>query len=123
MLTHKETVSEIAWKIVGGRKLTLPEFKLALEDGMIGGGVPKTDEALARDYIYWMSQYYEDDVRYAMLCSKHPTRVIKEEAGKKTCCAWGIHMNEVKPDKLTRNNIKFLRHAFGKAKVKELTGK
>jgi len=114
---------DIAWKIIRGLKLTLPEFKLALQDGMFTGEVPKTDEELAESYLHFLGMCYEDDERYSYLCDKHPTRVIKEGEGKKTCCAWGIHLDEVKPDKLTKANIKFLRHSFGRAKVKELTGR
>ena len=116
-------VGDVAWKIIGGRKLTLADFKVALQDGMITGGMPKDERELAREYLYWSAGDYEDDDRYGRLCDKHPTRVIKEEEGKKTCCAYGIHMEEVNLDKLTKDNIGFLRHNFGKAKVKELTGK
>ena len=121
MATKK--IADVAWKIYLGRKLTLEEFKIAHKDGMITGGVPLSDEELAKQYLYWQSQYYEDDDRYAILCDKHPTRLIKKEGSKETRCMWGIHMDEVKPEKLTKVNIKFLRHHFGKAKVKELTGR
>ena len=118
---------DIAYKIVGGDKLTIEEFRIALEDGMITGGKPDSDKELAEAYLQWIGQYYEDGERHGSLCSKTPTRVIKKgiRDGKewKTCCRWGIHMDEVNPDKLTQANIKFLRHHFGRAKVKEMTGK
>ncbi len=115
---------DVACKILGGRRLSLAEFRLAIKDGMLGGGMPQSDAELARDYLYWDSGNYEDDDRWARLCDKHPTGVIEiKKDGGKIHCGMGIHMDGVNPDKLTPQNIKFLRHHFGKAKVRELTGK
>ena len=121
------TKQEVGIKIINGVRLSISEFRLALESKYISGVSPDNDQELAEAYLQFLGQCYEDDKRQGYLCNKTPTRVTKTEVrdGRKvqTCCAWGVHLDEVKPESLTKENIKFLRHHFGKAKVKELTGK
>ena len=114
---------EVVSKVIRGCKLTLPEFKIALQEGIFTGGDTSSDKELAKAYLYFLGMCYEDDEHYSYLCDKTLTRVIKEEKGKKTCCTWGRHMDEVKSQYLTKENLQFLRHHFGKAKVKELIGR
>lgn len=118
---------EVGIKILRGVRLSLPEFRLALESSYLSGVKPESDRELAEAYLMFLGQCYEDDKRQAYLCGKHPARVIKTEMkdGRevKTCCAFGIHLDEVKPKALTKENLKHLRHCFGKNKVKELTGR
>ena len=115
---------DIAYKLCGGFKLTIREFEIALEKGMLSGSKPNSQEELARDYLWWVASYYEDSGHRGYLCNSHPTKVIKDDgSGHKTLCMWGIHLDQVKPEALTNENLKFLRHCFGKEKVKEITGR
>lgn len=116
------TKNEVAGKLMQGRKLTIEEFKIAVKEGFIQSLPITTDEGWAANYLDWVGQCYEDDEHYSYLCSAHPSRIIKQVGNTKTCCAFGRHMDEVKPEFLTKQNIKWLRHWFGKVKVKQVTG-
>jgi len=116
--------SDVAYKLCSGEKLTIRDFEIALEKGMLTGPKPQTQEELARDYLYWIASYYEDSKHRGYLCNSHPTKKIKDlPNGGIELCMWGIHMDAVDPQALTKENLKFLRHHFGKDKVKEITGR
>jgi hypothetical protein len=123
---YKLKKSEVAYKIMGGEKLTLAEFQLAVTSRFFEFNPPlRTDGEVARAYLALLSEYYETPDRRGYICGEHPNKVIapaKEGYGE-TFCAWGIHLNELDPKFLTRENWKFLRRKFGRQKVKELLGK
>jgi len=115
--------SDVAYKLCNGTKLTIQEFSIAIEKGMLTGPKPQTQEELAESYLYWVAGYYENSKHRGYLCSSHPTKWIRDlPHGGKEFCSGGIHMDEVNPKALTKENLKFLRHHFGKDKVKEITG-
>ncbi len=114
---RRNKASEVSYKILNGDMLTLEEFKLSINKGYFEStNPPKNDGDWAKAYLVLCGQHYNSPKRRGWICGQHPKRHISENE----FCAWGIHLDEIEPQYLTRENRRYLKRKFGTKTVNEI---
>jgi hypothetical protein len=107
--------SGMARKLIEGELLTREEWKEACQKEILGG-------AWKGSYELFKSSYYEENEggRCGYICTKHVHAVNKDEDGNEWHCGWGLHLDDLKPEFLTNQNLKFIELAFGEEELRRM---